>query len=257
MQPELSFRMPRPGKALIGVMVAVLAIWVLFAIGLNWGEASGAALQPFIGNSSAVLHGQLWRLFTAPLVHNPNDPGHLLVTILGLYFLGTTLEDRWGPKRTLMFLFGSAAFAFALQVIVGSLVPRLGQAVWFGGLGMVEAVAVAWALSARDQVVRLFFVLPITGTMLLVFIFGMSVLNVIAMRAPAEGLITPFGGMLAGYLFGDTSPLRRYYLKLRLKRLQSEVAGLRGPARQRRSSASLRVIDGGAGRSQKDKTYLN
>ncbi len=248
--------MPKPGKALLGVIVALVAIWVLFAVGLNWGGAGQGVLEPFLGVSSAVLHGQVWRLFTAPLIHDPGDPGHLLVTILGLYFLGPTLEERWGPKRMLLFLFGSAAFAFALQTIVGAIVPRLGKAVWFGGLGMIEAVAVAWALSARGQVVRLFFVLPISGTMLLVFIFGMSVLNVIAMRSPAEGLVTPFGGMLAGYLFGDASPLRRYWLKLKLRKLQAENEAIRRARQRRAAGPSLRVIEGGADRP-KDKRYLN
>jgi membrane associated rhomboid family serine protease len=260
MQPEISFQMPRPGKALIGVMVAVVAIWVLFAMGLNWGGVSDALLQPFVGNTSAVLHGQIWRLFTAPLIHAPRDPGHVLVTLLGLYFLGPTLEDRWGTKKTLRFLFGSAVFAFALQVIVGAVIPRLGQDIWFGGLGMVEAVAVAWALNNRHATVRLFFVLPVSGTMLLVFIFAMSVFNVIAQRSPAEGLITPFGGMLAGYLFGDASPLRRAWLKLRLKRLQAETAALSAAsARRRRAGPALRVIKGGSDsdRPPKDKRYLN
>jgi membrane associated rhomboid family serine protease len=192
------------------------------------------------------------------LIHDPGDPGHLLVTLLGLYFLGPTLEDRWGPKKMLFFLFGSAALAFALQVIVGTLIPRLANPMWFGGLGMVEAVAVAWALNNRNATVRLFFVLPVSGTMLLVFIFGMSVLNVIAMRAPAEGLITPFGGMLAGYLFSDVSPLRRYWLKLRLKRLQAETAALRSTsAQRRRADPPLRVIKGGGDDPPKDKRYLN
>ncbi len=248
--------MPRPGKALGGVMVAILAIWVLCAVLINWAGVSRQVLAPFVGSTSAVLHGQLWRLFTAPLIHAPDDPGHVLVTLLGLYFLAPTLEDRWGPKKTLLFLFGSAVFAFALQVIVGALIPEVERPSWFGALGMVEAVAVAWALNNRHATVRLFFVLPVSGTMLLVFIFGMSVFNVIARRAPAEGLITPFGGMLAGYLFGDASPLRRFWLKLRLKRLQAETATLTAQQR-RRAGPPLRVIQGGGDRPPKDKRYLN
>lgn len=256
MQPEMQLRMPRPGKALMAVMVAILAIWVLFAVGINWGGANARVLAPFVGSSEAVLHGQVWRLFTAPLIHDPNEPSHVLVTLLGLYFLGPSLEDRWGPKKTLLFLFGSAVFAFALEVLVGAAVPRFASPAWIGGLGMVEATAVAWALNNRDARVNLFFVLPVSGTMLLVFIFGMSVLNVIARHAPPEGLVTPFGGMLAGYLFGDASPLRRFWLKGRLRRLQAETARLSGQRRPR-SGPSLHVIQGGGDKAKKDKRYLN
>lgn len=260
MGPEhVSMGFPRPGKALVGMMVVVGCIWVMFALGLNWAGAGGGVLEPFLGVSERVLSGEVWRLLTAPLIHSPNDPWHLMMTLLGLYFLGTSLEERWGARRMLAFLFGSAAFAFALQVAVGALLPKLSQSVFYGGLGMVEAVAVAWALAHRYATVRLFFVLPVTGTMLLVFIFVLSVLNVIAMRAPPEGLITPFGGMLAGYLFGDFSPLRRFYLRLRFRQLQAQSAALRRvpAARGRSGSAPFRVIPGGQKEPPKDKRYLN
>jgi membrane associated rhomboid family serine protease len=259
-EPQMSFGMPRPGKAVIGVMVAVLAIWVLFAVGLNWGHASPAVLAPFVGSGSALRHGHLWVLLTAPLIHEPNDPSHLLVPLFGLYFFAPTLEDRWGTKKTLAFLFGSAAFAFLLQAGVGALVPQLAAPVWFGALGMTEAVAVAWALNNRNATVRLFFVLPVSGTMLLVFIFGMSVLNLFAMKAPSEGLVTPFGGMLAGWLFGDASPLRRFVLQMRLRRLRAETEALRtgqAAARRRAAGPPLRIIHGGSDTPPKDKRYLN
>ncbi|WP_437668628.1 rhomboid family intramembrane serine protease [Sorangium sp. So ce131] len=260
MRPEhTSMGFPKPGKALLGMMIAIGCIWVMFTLGVKWAGAGVGALDPFLVIGDAVLHGQVWRLFTAPLIHSLGDPWHFITTLLGLYFLGPSLEARWGAGRTLAFLFGSAAFAFALQVAVGALVPQVEQAVVFGGLGMIEAVAVAWALAHRHATVRLFFVLPVTGTMLLVFIFVMSVLNVIAMRAPPEGLITPFGGMLAGYLFGDFSPLRRFYLRMRFRQLQAQSAALRRvpAARGRSGGVPLRVIPGGQKDPPKDKRYLN
>lgn len=259
-QSQVSFGMPRPGKAVTGMMVAMVAIWVLFAVEINWGHASSSVLDLFIGSGSALRHGHMWVFLTAPMIHHPSEPGHLLIPLFGLYFFGTTLEDRWGAKKMLAFLFGSAAFAYLVQVGVGALVPQLRQAVWFGALGMTEAVAVAWALNNRNATVRLFFVLPVSGTMLLVFIFAMSVLNVLAMKAPTEGLVTPFGGMLAGWLFGDTSPLRRFVLQLRLRRLQKETEALRtgqASARRRAAGPPLRIIQGGGDTPPKDKRFLN
>jgi membrane associated rhomboid family serine protease len=180
--------------------------------------------------------------------------------LFALYFFGTTLEDRWGPKKLLTFLFGSAAFAFLVQIAVGALVPQLARPIWYGSLGMTEAVAVAWALNNRNATVRLFFVLPVSGTMLLVFIFAMSVLNILAMNTPSEGLVTPFGGMLAGWLFGDASPFRRYVLQMRLRRLQAETEALRSgqaAARRRAAGPPLRIIQGGGDTPPKDKRDLN
>jgi membrane associated rhomboid family serine protease len=258
-QPEtVSFSFPKPGKALIGTMVAVSCIWVALAVSGNWANVAGAdtLVEPLLGDTDKVFGGQIWRLITAPLIHDPTRPGHLVTTLLGLYFLGTPLEDRWGAKKTLIFLIGSGAFAFLLQAIVSAIAPSMGPR-WFGGLGMVEAVAVAWALTARGQTVRLFFVLPVTPMMLVGFIFIMSVLSLLARSATPEGLITPFGGMLAGYLFGDGSPLRRFFLQMKLKKIQAETAALRGSARSRAGAPPLRIIHGGQKDPPKDKRYLN
>src|SRR4051812_40141065 len=117
-----SVQMPKPGKALLGVMVAVAAIWVIFAVGINWGGASSGVLGIFVGSNAALAAGHLWVFLTAPLIHDPGEPSHLLVTLFGLYFLGTALEDRWGARKMLAFLFGSAAFAFALQALLGAII---------------------------------------------------------------------------------------------------------------------------------------
>jgi membrane associated rhomboid family serine protease len=232
----------------------------MLAVAFNYGGVDQSLLEPLIGDPTRILHGQVWRLLTPILIHTPSGPGaigHIVTTLLGLYFLGTSLEDRWGPKRTIGFLLGSAAFAFACQVLGGLVVTKLAAPVFYGGLGMVEATAIAWALQNRHTTVRLFFVLPVTGTMLIGFVFLMSTLYVIAGTALPEGLITPFGGMLAGYLFSDTSPLRRLYLKRKLRRIQAETAALRRTeTKQRPGAPKLRVIHGDKA-PPKDKRFLN
>ncbi|MDI1475835.1 rhomboid family intramembrane serine protease [Polyangium sp. y55x31] len=267
MRPSpVQFALPRPGKAISGMMIVITVLWVGLALSINWVEVGSSVFQLMAGSTPGVLRGQIWRLFTAPILHDPSSPGHFLMTLLGLYFLAPTLESRWGARRMLIFLFGAAAFAFATQVAVGALVPKLNQMVWFGGLGMVEAIAVAWALQNRDAQVRMFFVLPVSAGGMVAIIFVLSVLNVIALNNHTpEGLVTPFGGMLAGWLFGDRSPLRRFYLKLRLRQIQAQTAALRAEAavkaeaaRARRAAGPpLRVIEGGSKAPPKDKRYLN
>lgn len=268
MRPSpVQFVLPRPGKAIAGMMIGLSVLWVLLALGLNWIDVGASVAQFMAGSTSGVMHGQIWRLFTAPLIHDTSTPWHLLTTLLGLYFLAPALEDRWGPRRTLVFLIGSAAFAFAMQVAVGALVPKLHRPLWYGGLGMIEAVAVAWALTNRSAQVRMFFLVPVSAMTMVLIVFVLSVLNVIALNEHThEGLVTPFGGMLAGWLFSDRSPLRRLYLKLRLRQIQAETAALRAEAaaqaaaaRARRAQGpALRVIEGGTSKNPpKDKRFLN
>ena len=262
-RPQLTFGLPKPKKGLLGLLVAITAIWVFFAAGITWGGADGRIFELLAGTSDVFREPwRVYTVFTNVFLHRPTGPGsvsHLLTTLMLIYFLGASLEERWGTKRFLMFTIGSAWFASALQLCLGTLIghlkPSLAQPFYFGGLGMGEAIAVAWAMSFKDRQVRLFFVLPVSGFGLIVFTFAMNILYLIANDTRYEGLVTPFGGMLAGYLFSDASPLRRWYLQARFNQLQKQSASLRKLRTE--SAARLRVIDGGASQKRPDKSMLN
>jgi membrane associated rhomboid family serine protease len=264
--------LPRPGKTLLWVMGLLLSIWIMFAVGINWAHLGGSAFGLFVGNTAAILHGEVWRLFTAGLMHEPIGPGavpHILYALLGLYFLGATLESKWGSRRMLLFLIASTLFGFIAQMLFELIVPRrmglselagasMGGSSWYGSMGAVEAVAVAWALSYRNQTVRFMFVLPMTGTGLLFAVIGVSLLYLFAGQIPHEGMVTPFAGMLAGYLFGagNPTPARRLILKLRYFWIARRAAKFKG------AQPRLRVIEGGdtphsRRKPPSDKRFLN
>src|SRR4051812_44894937 len=114
-----ALELPRPGKALIGLMVLVTALWLTFAIGLNWGGASPTLFAALTGDTGAIMHGEVWRLLTAPLLHLPyggDGVWHLLSTLIGLYFMAPTLEALWGPARMLRFIVLTTILAYALQM---------------------------------------------------------------------------------------------------------------------------------------------
>ena len=245
--------LPKPGRTLITIIVGLLAIWLMFAMALNWGGADQGLFLLFTGNTNAIMSGQVWRLFTAPLVHMPSDPWHPMGACLGLYFLGASLEARWGGRRLAWFLAASSVLAYACQVIVELLLPadmaaRMSAGgYWFGAIPAIEALSVAWALTFSGQTVRLFFVLPVTSRGLLWFVIGFSVLRLIAVQQTPEGLISPFGGLAAGWLLGSgtPSPLRRLYLKFRYSQLQREAEQEARERRRRGQRSKLSVIEGG------------
>jgi membrane associated rhomboid family serine protease len=244
---------PRPGRALKGVMIALFAIWLTFALALNWAGVPASVFEVFLGNNSAILHGQIWRLFTAPLIHPPSVLSILFV-LIGFYFLTPSLEEDWGGARLLRFLLSSALFGYLFQLGFALLLPqslaqKLVPPFWYGATPVLEAVAIAFALTFKGRVVRLFFVFPVSSRGLILFIVGFSVLAVITLEVPSCGLISPFGGMIAGWLFGGgtPSPARRFWLKLRLARLEREAERERGARKQRVKRSGLRVIEGGEG----------
>ena len=248
-----SMGLPRPGRALTAVLVGLLAIWLVFAVGINWGGAPGAVFEALCGSTAHILQGEVWRLFTAPLLHVPSGTvGHIVFTLLGLYFLSPSLEREWGPKRFLRFLAGSAIFAYVFQILVELVLPAtLGQklvpSLWFGAGPVVSAVSIAWALTFRGRTIHLMFVIPVTTRGLLIFVILMNVMVLIAQVMAPEGLIAPFGGMLAGWLFGSgsPSPLRRAWLKLKLAQLDAEARREADARKKRVQRSGLQVLEGG------------
>lgn len=250
-------------------MIGLLAIWIAFAVSINWGGGGDGVFKFLAGSTDKVLHGEVWRLFTAPLLHLPQGDAavsHMLMTQLGLFFLAPSLEKKWGGKKLIAFLLGAAVTGFVFQMIVESalslaapsVAARFGQDYWIGAVGAVEAVAIAWALSFRGQNVMLMFVLPVSTRVLVIFVVGLSVARLLVGGAAPEGLFSPFGAMLFGWLVGgDPSPLQRWMLKRKLRSLTEQK---RKVQTGRGIPPHLRVIEGSR-RSDADpptdKRWLN
>lgn len=256
----MGFGFPKPRRTILTAMLIVGVLWVFFAVSINWIQRADSIFLALVGDPRAIVHGQVWRLVTSFLLHTPTGPGaagHIMTSLLGLYFLGPSIEERWGSRRLAVFMLGTGVFSAVVQVLASLAVARLDQPVFFGSLGVIDAIAVAWALTFRDQQIRLFFVLPVSGRMMLLFIVGMNILYLLALDRRPDGLATPFGGMLAGWLFADGSPLRRRYLEWKLSRIQKQL-GVRpaASAEERAARLGLRVVEGGAAKKP-DKSMLN
>jgi len=250
------------------VLLTLFLVWVTFALAINWGCASEQLFLLFFGNADANLSGQVWRLVTPLVMHMPTQtPSHIFTVLLGLYFLGTSLEESWGSRRFLGFLLLTGTLAYAVQFVAALLLPaffrdKLVPGEWFGAMPVVDAVAIAWALSFKDRTVLLFFVLPVSSRGLLLMVIGMNVLMVIVGAANFAGHVALFAGMGAGWLFGagTPSPARRWLLQFRMKQLKGEQAKIKQERKGRVQRSSLRVIEGGRAKedsSPDDKTWLN
>jgi membrane associated rhomboid family serine protease len=268
-----AMQFPRPGKVLRGVMwtVAVLAIVGAIAFHWSWGQV---AFSYLVFEPDRFLHFQFWRLFTAGLLTSPVADGlsHLTFTLIGLYFLSPDLERRWGGTRFGVFLASCVVSGFLLATAVDAL-PFGGEAlhakVMFGMGAAITGTAVAWSRENAGLQVRLMFILPIKGSQLLWLTIAFCVLQVIFGAPGTEGLVAPFGGILAGLAFaGSPSPLRAMYLRWKLGTMRRKT-GLSAAAmlepnvvRRRPGGPPLRVVQGGLEddspkQPPRDKRYLN
>src|SRR5439155_10787237 len=92
-----------------------------------------------------LAHGQLWRLFTSPLLHN--SPLHLIFNLYWLWVFGTLIEQQLGTWKTLaLYIFLAAGSGCAEFAILDGGVGLSG--VGYGLFGML------WVLSRRDPTHR-------------------------------------------------------------------------------------------------------
>ena len=118
-----------------GVDSLVPASYVILGLTVVISLATSSQLSPEGGpllrllwlDKAAVAHGEIWRLLTIVLVHDPTFLLHLLFNMYALYIAGPIVEQLYGARRFVLFYLLAAAggsmasFAFgAGQYAVGA-----------------------------------------------------------------------------------------------------------------------------------------
>lgn len=164
------------------------------------GRSTGAPVHKLLFSAEALLDFELWRLVTYPFV--VLDPLSLLLSLLGLFFLGQWFEATFGTENFLRFAAMGTVFAALLAVPyhwVLNLLPLVQDRGLAGGPStLLDAILVAFALHAPTSNVLLGFVLPVPARRLVLIVLGIEV--VFALMTGATNLSLTLAGMTAGLL---------------------------------------------------------
>ena len=269
--PQQQVVFPRMGRGVKILLVAYLVFGILGAILFNYAHPVGVTFFAWLALIPAEWLHKPWTLLTAGLLTDPQGYSHLLFTLIGFYFLGPAVESRWGMARFLRLIGISIVAGFALDVVFNAVVPveskHFHPQVAFGPSAALAALAVAWGRENANAQMRLYFVLPISGRVLVWITLGFCVLGVFFPGSVTEGVVAPFGGFITGLLLaGSPSPARALYLraKLAILRRKGERVHLDidKPKKRRSGGPPLRVVAGGLDDLEKrpppkDKRYLN
>ena len=156
----------------------------------------------FIMQANAVLHGEVWRLFTATYMHA--NFMHIFFNMLVLYFFGPILERRWGTRQFLI--------VYTLGGVLGNVILTVAGLVQFinphvlglGASGSVMAIMAAGAAYYPRTEVLVYFVLPLQlRTVVLIYGAGF-VLNVIQKGNNYGGDLCHLAGLAVGYWWAHT-----------------------------------------------------
>jgi membrane associated rhomboid family serine protease len=182
--------LPYATYAIIGITVAVS---LSAMISTDGGQITDA-LQL---DKRAVAAGELWRLWTVTLVHDPTNLLHLLFNMYALYLAGPITERLYGSTATAIFYLVCALGGSLGSFAFGSDVPSVGASGAIFGLFGIILVATRTHHPALDRTSRNF--VTQLGTILLInIVFGIVAAGYIDNFAHAGGFIT---GALLGIAF--------------------------------------------------------
>ena len=91
-------RIQPPSRALRMVLVSLVAIWLSFAVSINWASSPETLFLLLTGDAERSRVAR-FGLFTAPVMHDPigsSGVDHILSTVIGLFFLALALETDSG-----------------------------------------------------------------------------------------------------------------------------------------------------------------
>jgi membrane associated rhomboid family serine protease len=124
-----------------------------------------------------VLHGELWRLVTWPLIEH--SPLQLIFTCAAIYKFGGELAIRWGDRRLRRFALEIVVAAGVITCLL-ALVTGSGYLVRTGGWALTDALVIAWARQFPNATIVLYYVLPLHGRRLITVTLAATVLYALA-----------------------------------------------------------------------------
>jgi membrane associated rhomboid family serine protease len=175
------------------LLIINVAVFVLQAI--TGGNQTSPIDQWFAARPDRLI--EIWRLITFQFLHG--DMWHIIMNMLGIYFLGPVLERHWGSKRFLQFYLLCGVVGGTLYLIFGAMgILPSGKLVGASG-GVLGLLAAAAVLFPQFKVIMFIFPVPIRfAAILLVVVYFFNVLH---KGANAGGDICHLGGMLTGFLW--------------------------------------------------------
>ena len=169
---------------------------------------------------------QLWRLITYQFLHDPNHIWHIFFNMLGLFFLGPTLERHWSGRKFLIFYLScgvTGALFYLLLVAVNFLrpVPMVGASGAI--LGMLAACAILF-----PHFVVFVFLFPVPIRVATIAFTVIYLFAVITRSANAGGDAAHLAGMAAGAIYVFSQSWRaRLKLKMQTSLWQKKITAQR------------------------------
>lgn len=150
------YNIPPIMKYIVFAMGGVFALDLL--LGMTTAYTSRVNLIGYLTlDIPLVLRGQVWRLVTWLFVPQQNSMLWMLISLYFYYMIGTTLENRWGARRFLIYY-----VIGAVANIIGAFIAHALTGYGYGvNTFLYYSLFLAFAALYPDMQFMLFFFLPV------------------------------------------------------------------------------------------------
>lgn len=185
-------------SAVKGLIIANVAVFVLQTLTATL-RTQGLGLVDYWGvfvPGLAIEHLQVWRFVTYMFLHD--GLFHIGMNMLILWMFGSQVEALWGRRLFLLYYFVCGVGA----AIIYGLFNLFGMSAWspmLGASGAIYGILLAYGLSFPDNIILVFFVLPMKAKYA-VLLFGL----IEFLSLPQGGSVAHLahlGGMITGFVF--------------------------------------------------------
>jgi len=219
--PQMRMVFPKITPVVKWLLIINVAVFVASVIIRPLGNFFFTSFSVFPATVGLSL--QLWRLITYQFLHG--GVGHILFNMLGLFFLGPTLERNWGSKRFLIFYLscGAAGGLFYTLLVAVNFLPAIPMVGASGAiLGMLAACAI---LFPHFSIFIFPFPVAIPIRVAAIAFTAIYLLAVITRGQNAGGDAAHLAGMAAGaaYVFSE-SWRAKFKLKVRAGQWERKIA---------------------------------
>jgi membrane associated rhomboid family serine protease len=145
---------------------------------------------------------QLYQLLTYGFLHDPTSLKHILSNMIGLWFFGRIVEDRYGRREFLAFFLVAVVFAGVIW-LVGEFIANGGvmsRQEMLGASGGIAAVLILFALNYPHQTVMFMFLFPMPAWVLALLLLAYDVYGAVTRSGPVA-FTAHLGGAAFGYLY--------------------------------------------------------
>jgi membrane associated rhomboid family serine protease len=157
------------------------------------------------------FHGAFWTPLTYTFL-NP-QPISLLFALLGLWLIGSALEQMWGTRRFLIFYFVVSAVGALATAAIGYFVSSVRMFEYYGNWSAIEGLIAAFAVLLPNAQIYLYF-LPVQARWMLPLSAGITVLFML--MTGWQPFLPQLFGLGAGALFAGGVGPRNLLLRVRV-----------------------------------------